>query len=151
MADFIIGDEDRKRKLPQLVLLALVNTPGKTIEEIVASSKHLKTIPVGGPVQIQYQSQSLWYSKSQIDDFVQENLDIPDNVWHLGDSNRESFWYDYVAKELGKHPKTGKPVRVMESKSGKFLRRGIQRISLPDNVDLDKFTVEDAVELPKKK
>lgn len=102
LAEFIIGDENRKRKLPQLVLLALVQTQGKTIDEIVASSKHLKTIPDGGPNQIQYQSQPIWHNKSQIDDFVKEHLDIPDNVWYLGDSNRKSFWYDYVAKELEK-------------------------------------------------
>lgn len=54
-----------------------------------------------------------------------------------------------VAKELGAHPRTGKPVRVLESKSGKFLRKGFKRISLPDDVDLDKFTLEEAVELLK--
>lgn len=54
-----------------------------------------------------------------------------------------------VVKDLGKHPKTGKPVRVMESKSGKFIRRGFKRIPIPDNVDMDSFTVEDAVELLK--
>ncbi len=50
-----------------------------------------------------------------------------------------------IAKELGIHPKTRKMVNVFESKSGKYLRKGFKRISLPDNVDLDKFTIEDAV------
>ena len=54
-----------------------------------------------------------------------------------------------VVKELGQHPKTKKPIRVLESKSGKFLRRGFKRISLPDSVDLDKFTLDDALELLK--
>jgi len=54
-----------------------------------------------------------------------------------------------VVKELGPHPRTKKPIRVFESKSGKFLRRGFKRISLPDSIDLEKFTIEDAVELLK--
>jgi DNA topoisomerase-1 len=54
-----------------------------------------------------------------------------------------------VVKELGPHPKTRKPVRVFESKSGKFLRRGFKRISLPDNLNLETFTLEDALDLMK--
>jgi len=54
-----------------------------------------------------------------------------------------------MVKEVGLHPKTNKMIRVFESKSGKFLRRGFKRIMLPEKVDLEKFTVEDAVELLK--
>ena len=56
-----------------------------------------------------------------------------------------------LVKEVGLHPKTKNMIKVFESKSGKFLRRGFKRISLPDNVDLEKFTVEDALELYKQK
>jgi len=49
------------------------------------------------------------------------------------------------------HPKTKKMINVYESKSGKFLRRGFTRIWLPDDVKLDSFTVENAVELLKQK
>ncbi len=52
-------------------------------------------------------------------------------------------------KELGPHPKTKKPINVFESKSGRFLRRGFKRISLPDDADLEKFTIDDAVALLK--
>lgn len=52
-----------------------------------------------------------------------------------------------VVKELGLHPKTKKAIRVLESKSGKFIRKGFKRISLPSDVDLDKFTIDDAVAL----
>ncbi len=52
-----------------------------------------------------------------------------------------------IVKALGIHPKTRKMVNVFESKSGKYLRKGFKRISLPDNVDLDKFTIDDAVTL----
>ena len=56
-----------------------------------------------------------------------------------------------LVKELGINPKTKKMVSVFESKSGKYLKRGFKRISLPDKVDMDKFTVEDAIELLKQK
>jgi DNA topoisomerase-1 len=54
-----------------------------------------------------------------------------------------------LAKELGVHPKTRKMINVYESKSGKYLRKGFKRISLPDGVDLKKFTLEDALLLLK--
>lgn len=54
-----------------------------------------------------------------------------------------------IVKELGQHPKTKKMINVLESKSGRFLRKGFKRISLPDNADLDKFTLEDALALLK--
>lgn len=54
-----------------------------------------------------------------------------------------------VVKDLGPHPRTRKPVRVLESKSGKFLRKGFKRISIPDSVNIDTFTIDDALELLK--
>ena len=54
-----------------------------------------------------------------------------------------------LAKELGIHPTTKKLINVYESKSGLFLQKGFKRISLPDKVNLKKFTIEDAVELLK--
>lgn len=54
-----------------------------------------------------------------------------------------------LVKELGINPKTKKMVNVYESKSGRYLRKGFKRISLPDEVKLEKFTVEDAIELLK--
>lgn len=51
-----------------------------------------------------------------------------------------------VLKDLGQHPKTKKPVRVFESKSGKFLRKGFKRIPLPDDLNVETFTLEEALE-----
>jgi DNA topoisomerase-1 len=51
-----------------------------------------------------------------------------------------------LVKEVGIHPKTRKLINVYESKSGRYLRKGFKRINLPDDLDLKKFTVEDAVE-----
>ena len=54
-----------------------------------------------------------------------------------------------LVREIGIHPKTRKLINVYESKSGKYLRKGFKRINLPDSLDVDKMTVEDAVELLK--
>jgi DNA topoisomerase-1 len=51
-----------------------------------------------------------------------------------------------LVKEVGVHPKTRKLINVYESKSGRYLRKGFKRINLPDDLNLDTFTVEDAVE-----
>ncbi len=56
-----------------------------------------------------------------------------------------------LVKEVGLHPKTGNMIKVFESKSGKYLKRGFKRIWLPDDVDMKKFTVDDALELYKQK
>ncbi len=50
-----------------------------------------------------------------------------------------------LVKELGIHPKTRKLINVYESKSGRYLRKGFSRINLPDDLNLDTFTVEDAL------
>lgn len=52
-----------------------------------------------------------------------------------------------LVKELGVHPKTKKLVNVYESKSGRYLKKGFKHISLPDDADLEKFTIEDAMAL----
>jgi DNA topoisomerase I len=56
-----------------------------------------------------------------------------------------------VVKEVGLNPKTKSMIRVFESKSGKYLKRGFKRISLPDDIDLDSLTVDDAIALLKVK
>lgn len=55
-----------------------------------------------------------------------------------------------VVKELGKHPKTGKQVKVYKSKSGVHIKRGLKNIYLPEKTNLDTFTLEDALALLKK-
>lgn len=50
-----------------------------------------------------------------------------------------------IVKTIGKHPKTKKEIILYESKSGKFLKRGLKRFYLPDNIDVDKMTVEEAI------
>jgi DNA topoisomerase-1 len=52
-----------------------------------------------------------------------------------------------LLKEVGLHPKTKKMIKVFESKSGRYLKRGFARIWLPDNTNIETFSVEDAVAL----
>ena len=52
-----------------------------------------------------------------------------------------------LCKELGVNPKTKKIVNVFESKSGRYLKKGFKRISIPDNVKTEDVTLELAVEL----
>lgn len=54
-----------------------------------------------------------------------------------------------LIKEVGLHPKTKNMIKVFESKSGRYLKRGFKRIYLPDSVDVESFSVEDALELLK--
>ena len=55
-----------------------------------------------------------------------------------------------LIKELGIHPTTRKLVNVFESKSGRYLKKGFKRISIPDEVSTDDMTIEVAVELLKR-
>lgn len=54
-----------------------------------------------------------------------------------------------LLKELGLNPKTKKLVNVYESKSGRYLRKGFKRISIPDNIKTEDITIELAIELLK--
>lgn len=49
-----------------------------------------------------------------------------------------------IAKELGKHPKTGKALTLYKSKQGYFLKKGLRRIYLPETLSVDSFTAEEA-------
>lgn len=49
-----------------------------------------------------------------------------------------------IAKELGKHPKTGRALTLYKSKQGYFLKKGLRRIYLPENEDVDAMTAETA-------
>ena len=48
-------------------------------------------------------------------------------------------------RDFGKHPKTGKDVRVLKSKSGMFIQKGMKRIYLPDNADVMNMTMDEVV------
>jgi DNA topoisomerase-1 len=54
-----------------------------------------------------------------------------------------------LIKEVGLNPKTKRMIRIYESKSGMYVKRGFKRIMLPDDADVEKFTVADALELYK--
>ena len=54
-----------------------------------------------------------------------------------------------LLKELGLNPLTKKMVNVFESKSGRYLRKGFKRISIPDDIKTDDITIEVAIALLK--
>ena len=49
-----------------------------------------------------------------------------------------------IVREVGKHPKTGKSIVLYKSKSGHFLKKGLRRIFLPESVNPDTLTPEEA-------
>lgn len=51
--------------------------------------------------------------------------------------------------ELGLNPITKKMLNVFESKSGRFMRKGFKRISIPDSIKTEDLTIEVAIELLK--
>jgi DNA topoisomerase-1 len=56
-----------------------------------------------------------------------------------------------LCKELGLNPKTKKLVNVYESKSGRYLRKGFKRISIPDDIETKHITLDLAIELLKQR
>jgi DNA topoisomerase-1 len=55
-----------------------------------------------------------------------------------------------LLKELGVNPATKKLINVYESKSGRYLKKGFKRISIPDEVSTGDITLEVAIELLKR-
>ena len=51
-----------------------------------------------------------------------------------------------IVKEIGKHPRTGKPLVLYTSKQGLFLKKGLRRIYLPNGTDADSLTPLEAAE-----
>lgn len=54
-----------------------------------------------------------------------------------------------LIKELGIHPTTRKIINLFESKSGRYLKKGFKRISIPDEITTEDMTIEVAIELQK--
>ncbi len=52
-----------------------------------------------------------------------------------------------LVKSLGKHPKTGKELRLLKSKSGHYIQKGLKRLWLDSKQDVEKFEMEDALKL----
>lgn len=50
-------------------------------------------------------------------------------------------------QDLGNHPETEKPVKVMDGRYGPYIKYGKKNISLPKGTDPEKFTMGDAVRL----
>jgi DNA topoisomerase-1 len=49
-----------------------------------------------------------------------------------------------IIRDIGPHPKTGKVITLYKSKQGYFLKKGLRRIYLPENEDVDGLTPVEA-------
>lgn len=54
-------------------------------------------------------------------------------------------------QELGNHPETDKPIKVMDGRYGPYIKYGKKNISLPKGTEPEKFTMKDAVVLIEEK
>ncbi|MCB0327156.1 MAG: type I DNA topoisomerase [Bdellovibrionales bacterium] len=54
-------------------------------------------------------------------------------------------------KDLGEHPKSGKKIALMEGKYGPYVKMGTKNFGVPKETDVEKFTLEQAVEIINKK
>ncbi len=54
-----------------------------------------------------------------------------------------------LLKTVGIHPKTRKLINVFESKSGRYLKKGFKRISIPDSIATEEISIETAIDLLK--
>lgn len=52
-----------------------------------------------------------------------------------------------LLRTVGIHPKTKKEIQILKSKSGNFIKQGLQRIYLPDTVDPQTITLEEVAAL----
>ncbi len=50
-------------------------------------------------------------------------------------------------KDLGKHPDSEQPIKVMDGRYGPYIKHGKKNIGLPKGTEADKFTLEQAVAL----
>lgn len=46
-------------------------------------------------------------------------------------------------RTVGTHPKTGKEIQILKSKSGYFIKQGLRRIFIQDSVDVEKVTLDE--------
>lgn len=52
-----------------------------------------------------------------------------------------------LVRSVGIHPKTKKEIQILKSKSGNFIKQGLKRIYIPDNVDPKTISLEEVVAL----
>ena len=52
-----------------------------------------------------------------------------------------------LVRVVGIHPKTKKEIQILKSKSGNFIRQGMKRTYIPDNVDPNEISLDEVVAL----
>ena len=54
-----------------------------------------------------------------------------------------------LVREVGLNPRTKKPIKIFESKSGRYFKRGFKRIGIAPDIDVEALTIAEALELMK--
>jgi len=52
-----------------------------------------------------------------------------------------------LARVVGRHPKTGKDIRILKSRSGFYIQKGLKRVYLDDKRDPNSYTLDELVAL----
>lgn len=52
-----------------------------------------------------------------------------------------------LLREIGLHPRTKKMIKIFESKSGRYMKKGFRRIMIPDSMKTDELGIEEAIAL----
>jgi DNA topoisomerase-1 len=52
-----------------------------------------------------------------------------------------------LARAVGKHPKTGKDIRILKSRSGFYIQKGLKRVYLDDKREPNSYTLDEIVAL----
>ncbi len=70
-------------------------------------------------------------------------ITLEEAITLLNEPKRPPKGVDLV-RDVGKHPKTGKLLTLYKSKAGHFLKKGLRRVYLPESVNPDTLTAEEA-------
>ncbi len=52
-----------------------------------------------------------------------------------------------LLRTIGIHPKTKKEIQILKSKSGNFIKQGLNRIYLPDTLNIETVSIEEIIAL----
>jgi len=88
-------------------------------------------------------------SLTKNDNVLEVDLDRAVELLKLSEQRKKKS--SSLIKELGAHPSDGKEIKVMDGRYGPYIKYGRKNISLPNSLEPDKLTMEEAVDLISKK
>ncbi len=157
-----LGDEEDKKKKPKRVSLLrgmkMEDIDLDTALKLLSLPRNLgdhpetgKSVRAGvgrfGPYVVH---DGTFASLTKDDDVLEIELPRALELLKLSEERKKKK-VSSVIKELGQHPEDGKDIKVLEGRYGPYIKYGKKNISLPNSVEPDKLTIEEAVELIAKK